>query len=98
MARPDARTLAPSAQEEKRRTAMRMREDGLSFTEIGRVLGVHYATVSMWWTRYQAGGLGALAAQTRGRRVGEQRRLSARQEQAIQRAITDTTPDQPISE
>ncbi len=94
MTLPDARTLPPAAQEEKRRTAMRLREAGESFTAIGRLLGVHYATVSMWWARYEVGGLGALVAQTRGRRIGTQRRLSLRQEQAIQKAITDTTPDQ----
>ena len=91
---PDARTLPPAAQEEKRRTAVQLCVSGASYVEVGRVLGVHAATVSMWWARFEAGGLEALAAQTRGRRVGTQRRLTARQEQAIQRAITDTTPDQ----
>ena len=94
MVHPDARTLPPSAQAEKRRIAMTMREAGDSFTKIGQALGVHYMTVSMWWDRYQVGGLEALAVRTRGPKVGVHRRLSARQEQAIQRAITDTTPDQ----
>lgn len=94
MSHPDARTLPPAAQAEKRRLAMTMREGGESFSEIGRVLGVHYMTVSMWWDRYQAGGLEALVVRKRGPKVGTQRRLTARQEQAIQRAITDTTPDQ----
>ena len=61
MTHPDARTLAPAAQMEKRRLAMTMREAGESFSEIGRALGVHYMTVSMWWDRYQTGGLDALA-------------------------------------
>jgi transposase len=94
MTHPDARTLPPTAQAEKRRLAMTMCETGESFSAIGRVLGVHYMTVSMWWDRYQAGGLAALAVRTRGPKVGVHRRLTARQEQAIQRAITDTTPDQ----
>jgi transposase len=94
MTHPDARTLTPAAQAEKRRTAMAMRERGASFTEIGRAVGVHYMTVSKWWDRYQAGGVDALAAQKRGPAVGAHRRLTAKQEQAIQRAITDTTPDQ----
>jgi transposase len=94
MTHPDARTLTPAAQAEKRRIAMTMREAGGSFTDIGRVLGVHYMTVSKWWDRYQAGGVAALAAQKRGPAVGAHRRLTARQEQAIRRAITDTTPDQ----
>jgi len=94
MPHPDARTLPPTAQAEKRRLAMTMVEAGQSFTAIGAALGVHYMTVSMWWDRYQAGGLDALAVRKRGRKPGTHRRLTARQEQAIQRAITDTTPDQ----
>lgn len=94
MSHPDARTLKPAAQAEKRRIAMSMREAGTSFSQIGRVLGVHYATVSMWWDRYQADGIDALASQTRGPKTGTHRRLTPRQEQAVQRAITDTTPDQ----
>ena len=73
---------------------MTMREAGDSFTAIGQALGVHYMTVSMWWDRYQAGGLEALASRARGPKAGVHRRLTARQEQAMQRAITDTTPDQ----
>ena len=94
MTHPDARTLPPAAQAEKRRLAMTMREAGAKFTAIGLAVGVHYATVSMWWDRYQVGGLDALAVQQRGPKVGTGRRLTARQEQAVQRAITDTTPDQ----
>ena len=94
MTHPDARTLPPAAQAEKRRIAMTMREAGDSFTVIGQTLGVHYMTVSMWWDRYHAGGLEALAVRARGPKPGVHRRLTARQEQAIQRAITDTTPDQ----
>lgn len=94
MTHPDARTLPPDAQAEKRRLAMTLCEAGESFSAISRTLGVHYMTVSMWWDRYQAGGLDALAVRTRGPKVGVHRRLTARQEQAIQRAITDTTPDQ----
>jgi len=94
MTLPDARTLPPAAQEEKRRTAIRLRQAGRSFTEIGTLLGVHYATVSSWWQRYEAGGLDALAAQKRGRREGTQRRLTARQERAVQDLVADRTPDQ----
>jgi transposase len=94
MTHPDARTLTPTAQQEKRRIAMGMREAGASFTDIGRALGVHYMTVSKWWDRYQAGGVAALAAQKRGPAVGAHRRLTAKQELVIQRAITDSTPDQ----
>ena len=39
MTHPDARTLKPAAQAEKRRIAMTMREAGTRFSEIGRALG-----------------------------------------------------------
>jgi len=94
MPHPDARTLPPAAQAEKRRVAMMLREAGESFSAIGAVVGVHYMTVSKWWDRYQAGGLAALAARKRGPKRERHRRLTAAQEKAIQRAITDTTPDQ----
>ncbi len=94
MTHPDARTLKPAAQAEKRRIAMAMREAGETFSAIGAALGVHYMTVSMWWDRYQAGGLDALAVQKRGPKTGAHRQLTSRQEAAVQRAITDTTPDQ----
>jgi transposase len=90
----DARTLAPAAQEEKRRTAIELRQQGKSFVAIGTLLGVHYMTVSGWWERFEAGGPGALAAQRRGRRVGTQRTLMAAQERTIRRLVTDRTPEQ----
>jgi transposase len=90
----DAPTLPQAAQEEKRRTAVRLREQGLTFVAIAATLGVSRAIVATWWKRYEAGGKEALASGTRGRRIGAQRRLTARQEAAIQRAITETTPDQ----
>ncbi len=90
----DARTLAPAAQEEKRRTAIRLRQEGKAFVEIGATLGVHYMTVSGWWDRFEAGGFEALAARTRGRRMGAQRTLTAAQERTIQRLVTDRTPEQ----
>lgn len=90
----DARTLPPAAQEEKRRIAVRLREQGETYVAIAATLGVSRAIVATWWARYELGGAAALVSGTRGRRVGAQRRLTARQETAIQKAITDTTPDQ----
>jgi transposase len=90
----DARSLPAAAQEEKRRTAIRLRQEQQTFAEIGAVLGVHWATVRGWWERYQGGGLAALAAQRRGRRVGTQRTLTPAQERTIQQLLIDKTPDQ----
>ena len=90
----DARTLAPAAQEEKRRTAIRLRQDGETFVAIGALLGVHSMTVSGWWDRFEAGGLEALDAQRRGRRMGTQRTLTPAQERTLRRLVADQTPDQ----
>jgi len=90
----DARTLPPAAQEEKRRTAIRLRQADHTFAEIGTMLGVHWATVHGWWQRYEAGGLEALTARRRGRRLGTQRVLTPAQEWSIQRLVADKTPDQ----
>lgn len=94
MARRDARRLPAAAQEEKRRTAIRLRHEGRTFAEIGASVGVHWATVLGWWHRYEAGGLAVLAARRRGRRLGTHRRLTATQERTLQRLIADRTPDQ----
>ena len=94
MPRRDARSLPAAAQEEKRRLAIRLRQEDHTFAEIGEIVGVHWATVHGWWKRFETDGMEALAAQTRGRRLGAQRRLTARQEQTIQRLVADQTPEQ----
>ncbi len=89
----DARSLPAASQEEKRRTAIELRKAGETFAAIGAVLEVHWATVHGWWQRYERGGVEALAAQRRGRRLGTQRTLTPAQERTIQRLVTDKTPD-----
>ena len=90
----DARRLPAAAQEEKRRVAMRLRQEGRTYAEIGATVGVHWATVLGWWHRFEAGGLDALTARRRGRRPGTHRRLTPAQERTVQRLIADQTPDQ----
>ena len=94
MPRRDARSLPAAAQQEKRRVAIRLRQEDHAFADTGEIVGVYWATVHGWWKRFEAGGIEALAAQTRGRRLGAQRRLTARQEQTIQRLVADQTPEQ----
>lgn len=90
----DARSLPAAAQEEKRHLAMRLRQEGRTYADIGATVGVHWATVLGWWHRFQAGGLAALTARRRGRRAGTHRRLTPVQERTLQRLIADQTPDQ----
>ena len=90
----DARTLTSAAQEQLRKQAIRLRKRGETYTEIGEILGIHKHTAWKWWKKYQSEGLKGLKVQTRGRRIGAQRRLALSQELRIQQLITDNTPDQ----
>lgn len=90
----DARSLPAAAQEEKRHIAIRLRQEGRTFAEIGESVGVHWATVHGWWRRYEEGGIEALASRRRGRRPGTNRRLTPVQERTLQGLISDKTPDQ----
>ena len=76
----DARTLTTAAQEQLRKQAIRLRKRGETYKEIGAILGVHKHTAWKWWKKYQAEGAKGLNIQTRGRRVGAQRRLEIAQE------------------
>lgn len=94
MSSPDARKLAPAAQEQLRLQAARLREEGRSLNEVAQICGVAPTTVSEWHTRYREGGADALRQRKRGRREGEQRELSAEQEKKLHRWIAQKTPEQ----
>ena len=69
MKRVDGRCLSPEAQEERRRQALRLREElQLTWKEIARVVGVHISTVIGWGQRYGRDGEAGLKARRRGRR------------------------------
>ena len=90
----DARKLNPAAQEQLRRQAVRLREQGYSLIEVAEICQVAPTTVSQWHTRYRRAGADALSQRKRGRREGEQRSLTAAQERKLQRWIVHKTPEQ----
>jgi len=90
----DARKLPPEAQEEKRRLAVRLREQGMEYGQIAEIVEVHKDTVGRWLRAYEAQGAKALKSKTRGRRKGGCRRLSPEQEKRIQKLLVNKTPDQ----
>ena len=94
MEKEDARKLSPGEQHERRRQVIRAYKRGRSRTQIAQEIGLSYPAVSKTIERYKAHGAAGLAPQTRGRRAGEDRALSAEQEQAIQRLICDKRPEQ----
>ncbi|MDT8320992.1 MAG: helix-turn-helix domain-containing protein, partial [Xanthomonadales bacterium] len=89
MYKEDARTLDPAAQEEKRKTAVRLSKRGFTHKAISEHVGVHYLTVGRWLAKYRDGGMKALLSQVRGRRLGSGRQLDAEQEKHLQRLLID---------
>jgi len=94
MEKRDARTLSQEAQEEVRRQAIKLLKSGATQLETARLLEVSRSAVSGWWKRHKEGGISALKKRRRGRRMGSARKLSAEQEQEVQKLICDKTPDQ----
>lgn len=90
----DARSLSKDAQEEKRLTAIRMRQQGFAYKDIAAAVDVHISTVFDWWKRYQSGGVVALEGDRRGREFGANRSLEAWQEVELQKLIVGKLPEQ----
>lgn len=91
----DARSLSSSAQEEKRKLAIRLRkEEKLSYPKIAKLVGVHPLTVGHWVRAYERQGLSGISAKPKGRPKYSGRSLSKEQEKYIQSLIADKTPEQ----
>jgi len=89
----DARTLAPSAQEEKRKLAIKLWKRHELIKDIAVILDVSAQAVSGWVNRYKREGASSLKSQKRGPKKGN-RSLSEKQEKKIEKLIADKTPDQ----
>jgi len=94
MDRIDGRKFSLTTQEERRRIAVQMREQGMTHAEIKAALGMSRPTIIKACKTFQNGGVKALRSKSRGRRKGEQRHLTAEQEVSIQRKIIDKVPEQ----
>jgi transposase len=90
----DARKLPSSAQEEKRKTAIRLRKKGEQIKDIAETLEVTTRAVSGWIKKYKTGGSSSLKSRKRGPDKGTGKRLTTDQEKQIKRLIIDKTPDQ----
>ncbi|MEW8437735.1 MAG: helix-turn-helix domain-containing protein [Candidatus Thiodiazotropha taylori] len=78
----------------KRKQAVRLRKQGMTYAQIANSVGVHERTVIRWIDACKSEGVKALKAQPLGRPMGAGRALSQTQEKAIQKLIADKTPDQ----
>ena len=89
----DFRKLAPAAQAELRRVAVAMVRAGKTRLEAAEVVGVNRRFVGRWVKAAAQRGEAALAGGRRGRRPGEQRVLSAAQQEGLRRLIIRGCPD-----
>jgi transposase len=90
----DARTLNQEAQYQIRRQVVKLRKRGMKYKDIGEVVGITLTSACRIFKRYERNGAGAIVKGQRGRRPGEQLTLQEEQATAIQKIITDKTPDQ----
>ncbi len=91
--RTDAIRLTQKQQAQLRRRAVWLRENGNTNAEVAQILNVHKKTVSGWWAAYGRVGHALFEPGKRGRRVGDQRRLTAEQEREVCRLIAERMPD-----
>ena len=94
MKKEDARKLPPSAQEEKRKLAIKLRNKNYLIKDIAETLGVSPQAVSGWIKRYKEEGFSSLKAKKRGPETGATRQLTQDQEKRLRKMIVDKTPDQ----
>jgi len=94
MERTDARKLSKEVQQELRNQIIRLRKQGRANREIAQMVGVSEPHASGVWHKYKKGGKTAIQVKLRGRRNGEKKTLSDKQEREIQRLVIDRMPDQ----
>src|SRR5688572_11906340 len=90
----DFRKLAPATQAELRRVAVAMVRDGKTRVEAAATVGVNRRFVGQWVKVAAQRGEAVLAGRRRGRRPGEQKALSAAQEDRLRVLVARGCPDQ----
>jgi transposase len=90
----DMRKLAPAAQEERRRQVIGLRQNGASYAAIAAQVGLSQTGVFDICKRFATKGKKGLVSGKRGRKPGEQRRLTSAQETEIKRLICRYMPDE----
>ena len=90
----DYRKASPEALFEARKVVIRMWKSKKKVAEIIEATDFSQDTVYVTIRAYKKGGMKALRPKTRGRRIGEKRRLTAAQEQEIMKLLVDHNPEQ----
>lgn len=94
MDRKDMRSLSFEAREERRRQVVGLRRRGWTYEAIAGETGLSRTGVFNICQRHARGGVAALKDRQGGRKVGDMRALTARQEAELRKLICDKTPDQ----
>jgi transposase len=89
----DARRLSPQAQEDLRRRVVAAVKAGMSQAAAAKAFQVAPKSVWRWVDAFGREGNRALNAGARGRRAGEQKALTPRQEARLRRAVIHKYPD-----
>ncbi len=90
----DARKLSTEVQQHNRDMAIRLYQEGHTQTSIAATLSVHYITVNQWIAAFKKHGMDGIKIRKRGRPSGQQRKLTAAQEQALKQKLIDKSPHQ----
>jgi len=94
MEREDGRKLSVAAQEERRKTIVRMRKQGKKLREIEEAVSLSRTAICKALKTYRENGWKALRGKQRGTKLGENRHLTSDQEAAIRVKIIDRRPEQ----
>lgn len=90
----DHRKSSPATVYELKKAALRLRRQGRPVKEIVEITGLADQTVRDAFFAYDRGGIEAIKPKRRGRKLGEKRRLSSEQEEAVIKLLVDHTPEQ----
>jgi len=90
----NAKTLSPDEQFQIRKNIARLHQQGKRPAEIVKLLDVSRRHVDSTIQKYREEGFAGIKPQKRGRKHGEQRKLSLQQEREIRNILIDRNPDQ----
>ena len=90
----DARNLPREVQQHNRNLAIRLFNEGQTRKEISEIVSVHYGVVCRWIRRWQEGGDQAIELKKRGRKDGDNRKLTPSQENVLRTLLVEKNPQQ----
>jgi transposase len=94
MERVDGRKASLNLKEERRRTVVRMKQNGFKAIEIQQATMLGLPSISRIWNAFQKEGTSAISGKPMGRVLGAGRNLTSLQEDTIRRKIIDKCPEQ----